>query len=76
MAIKYKMDVLKTLSDRGYSQYKLRREKIMGESTISRLRHGEIVDYNNIEKLCELLNCQIGDLLFYVPDIDKPPYII
>lgn len=76
MAIKYKIDVLKALSDRGYSQYKLRKEKIMGESTISRLRHGEIVDYNNIEKLCELLNCQIGDLLLYVPDLHKPPFII
>ena len=28
------------------------------------------IDLSAIEKLCQLFNCQVGDLLEYVPDSD------
>ena len=68
MPIRYKIDVLAELKKAGYSSYKLRREKIFGERTIQKIREGEIVTADNIAKLCELLNCQVGDLLEYQPE--------
>ena len=66
MPIKYKADILKLLKDAGYSTYKLRKDKIMGEATMQQIREGKPVSWNNIELICKLLNCQPGDLLEYV----------
>lgn len=71
MPIQYKSDVLTALKNAGYSTYKLRREKILGESVIQQLRNGMLVSWQNMERLCHLLNCQPGDLLEYVPGSDK-----
>lgn len=68
MPIRYKIDVLAELKKAGYSSYKLRQEKIFGERTIQKIRNGEIVTADNLAKLCELLNCQVGDLLEYQPE--------
>ena len=68
MPIKYKIDVLAELKKAGFSSYKLRQDKIFGERTIQKIRNGEIVTADNIAKLCELLNCQVGDLLEYQPE--------
>ena len=68
MPIQYKINVLEALKDAGYSSYKLRQDKILGESTISKIRKGEIVSAENLAILCELLNCQVGDLIEYRPN--------
>lgn len=65
MPIKYKMDVLKKLKEAGYSTYRLRKEKIMGEATIQKIRTGEMVSWENVSTICQLLNCQPGDIFFY-----------
>lgn len=68
MPVVYKIDVLSALKEKGYSTYRLRKEKILGESVIQQLRNGEAVSWSNIARLCELLDCQIGDILEYVSD--------
>lgn len=65
MPIRYKIDVLIALKNVGYSTYKLRKDKIMSESTIQKFRNGEIVNADNLALLCKLLNCQPGDILEY-----------
>jgi len=67
MSIKYKIDVLEALREAGYSSYKLRTEKLMSESTIQKLRNGEMVAMSNIDIVCRLLKCQPGDLIEYIP---------
>ena len=68
MALVYKIDVLSALKASGYSTYKLRKEKLLGEATLQQLRNNELVSWKNIETLCKLLNMQIGDIIEYVPD--------
>ena len=65
MALKYKLDVLEALKDKGYSSYSLRKEKLLSESTIQKLRSGEGVSWDNLETLCKLLECDISDILEY-----------
>ena len=65
MPIKYKVDILAALKEKGYTTYKLRHEKIMGESTVQQLRNGELVSWANIGRICGLLDCQPGDILEY-----------
>ena len=65
MPIRYKIDVLTSLKEAGYSSYKLRQMKVFGERVITRLRHKESVSYDVLAKICELLHCQPGDILEY-----------
>ena len=65
MALKYKIDVLEALKEKGYSSYSLRKEKLLSESTIQKLRSGEGVSWDNLETLCKLLECDISDILEY-----------
>ena len=68
MAIRYKIDVLAELKKIGYSSTRIREEKLIGQSYLQQLRKGEIVSWKTIETICELLNCQIGDIVEYVKE--------
>ena len=66
--VKYKLDIMQRLKEAGYSSTTLRREKIFGESVMQAFRSGEIFPNKSLDRLCELLQCQPGDILEYVPD--------
>lgn len=70
MPITYKVDVLALLKAAGYSSYRIRKEKLMGEATLQKIRNNEPVSWENVATICRLLNCQPGDILEYVPDGD------
>ena len=68
MPLQFKVDILETLKEKGYSSYTLRKENILSQSTIQKLREGKGLAWDNIERLCMLLDCQPGDLIEYVKD--------
>lgn len=68
MALKFKIDILEALKAAGYTTYRLRKEKIISESTVQKLRECKPVAWENIETICRLLNCQPGDILAYEDD--------
>ncbi len=68
MSVRYRIDVLAALKEKGYSSTRIRNEKLIGQSYLQQIRNGEIVSVACIDKLCKLLNCQPGDILEYVPD--------
>lgn len=61
-------NILGKLSDCGWSAYRLTKEKIIASSTIDRLRHGDPITTDTIDKICELCQCQPGDLLSWIPN--------
>lgn len=65
MPLSYKTDVLAALGAKGYTTYRLRKERLLSESTVQKLRNGQGVSWDNIETLCQLLSCQPGDILEY-----------
>lgn len=68
MPLRYRIDVLQALKDNGFNTNKLRKEKLLSEGAIQRLRHSEPVSWSNIEQLCKLLQCQPADIMEYVED--------
>lgn len=68
MPIVYKKDILAALKEAGYNTSRLRKEKLLSEGVIQSLRENKYIALQNISKICELLNCQPGDLLEYVPE--------
>ena len=65
MPLNYKIDVLTALKNAGYTTYKIRKEKLLSESTVQKLRNKQPVAWENIATICKLLNCQPGDILEY-----------
>ena len=66
MSLRYKFDVLAALKEKGLTTYQIRKEKLLSESTVQKLRAGTGVSWENIDTLCRLLDCQPGDLMEYV----------
>ena len=71
MPIRYKIDILAALKKKGYSSTRIREEKLIGQSYLQQLRHGELVSWKAIDVICSLLDCQPGDLIEYVNETSK-----
>ena len=66
--MQYKMNVLQALKDAGYNTNKIRKEKIMGEAMLQKLRKGQMVSWATLETICSLLELQPGDIIEFVKD--------
>ena len=62
----YKIDVIETLKENGYNSTKILRENLLSQSALQKLRRGEMVGIKSIEKLCELLDMQPGNIIKYI----------
>lgn len=60
--------ILARLVSAGYTTYLIRKEKILPESTMQKIRTDGTITTDTINTLCRLLDCQPGDLIEYVPD--------
>jgi len=60
-------NILKRLLDNGWSVYRLIKEKKIGNSTLTRIRQQQSITTESINTICELCNCQPGDLMHYEP---------
>lgn len=61
----YKIDVLQALKNKGYSAYRIRKERIIGEAQLTKIRKGEIASKETLNKICELLETEPGDFIGY-----------
>ncbi|MEE1137543.1 MAG: helix-turn-helix transcriptional regulator [Acutalibacteraceae bacterium] len=68
MSLKYKCDILASLKAIGITTYQIRKDKLLSESTVQKLRNKLPISWENIETLCKMLNCQPGDIIEYIPD--------
>lgn len=68
MAIKYKVDVIAALKDAGFSSYRIRKEKLINQAALQKLREGKMIAWEQLNIICGLLHCQPGDLLEYIED--------
>lgn len=61
------------LKEKGYTTYKIRKENLISQSALQKMRTGEgSIDTRTLERLCKVLECQPGDIFEYVTD--KPTH--
>ena len=65
------VDILEELKTKGYTTYKLRKDKVIGEAQIQKIRTGEIASKETLNTICKVLQCQPGDILEYIEDITE-----
>ena len=59
---------MEKLRDSGYSSYRLFKERLLSQSTITKLNNDLPVTVTTIDTICRLTGCQPGELMEYVPD--------
>ena len=57
-----------TMKRKGISQYKLLKEYGFSSGQLDRIRRGESITRYTLNTLCEILNCQVEDIVEYRPD--------
>ena len=67
MAIQYKpgLDIVAMLKAAGYTTYRLRREHLISESALTKMRGHVLPSWNELNTLCSLLKVQPWELLEY-----------
>ena len=62
-----------TMRDRGITQYALIKRYHISPGQITRLKRNESVSTHTIEQFCKILNCQVWDIMQYIPDEESEP---
>ena len=56
------------MKEKGLTTYQIRKQHIITESTLQKLRENRNITTDSIAALCNALECQPGDLMEFVPD--------
>ena len=62
------------LKEKGYTTYRIRKENLIGQRSWTALKNGTGgLDAKSLNRLCDVLDCQPGDLMEYVRDEVRVP---
>lgn len=71
----YKIDIMKELKEKGYTANRMRKEKILSESTMQNIRNKTNITLESINTICIILRCQPSDIIEIAPtDEEKIKY--
>lgn len=59
------IDIMKRLKDNGWTTYRLRKERKIGDATVQRIKSNQSISTETINTICELCDCQPGDIMVY-----------
>lgn len=66
--LEYKIDVIASLKSKGYNSTRILHEGLISQSAMQKLRKNEMIGIKTLERLCELLNKQPGNIIKYTAD--------
>lgn len=59
----YKINIIEELKKAGYNTTIIRRRRLINENSLTAIRRGNSISWSTLEKICDLLNCQPGDII-------------
>ena len=62
------LNILDKLKAAGYTTYRLRKEKLIPESTLTKLRNGQPVTTEALNTICNLTKLKIDQIIEHRPD--------
>lgn len=57
-----------TMQERGITQYDLYTKYNMNRAQLHRLRHNQNIESNTIDRLCNILGCNVEDIMTHIKD--------
>ena len=64
----YKINVIETLKENGYNSTRIFKENVISQAAMQKLRQNEMIGIKTLEKLCELLDMQPGNIIKFIED--------
>lgn len=61
----------KTLKNKGITQYSLIHDYNINEAQLDRFRKNAVIKTSTIDRLCEILDCNVEDICQYVKNTPK-----
>lgn len=58
------------MKEKGISQYALIKKYGISPAQITRLKRNESVSTHTVEMFCQILDCQVGDIMEYIKEDD------
>lgn len=75
--LRYKIDVLAAIKAAGYNTTQIHKSAtagvhtLLGTSALQKLRQRKMVGTKALDQICNLLKCQPGDIIEWIPDKEK-----
>lgn len=63
----YKIDVVQAMADKGYNSYRLKKDNLMSQGTLTKLKNKENVTIKTLNDVCCMLRCDISDIIEIKP---------
>ncbi|MDO4343927.1 MAG: helix-turn-helix transcriptional regulator [Eubacteriales bacterium] len=57
-----------TMKEKGITQYDLYTKHNINRAQVHRLKHNMNVQTNTLDRLCNILNCDIEEIMEHIPD--------
>lgn len=70
MAFSYK-NLWKVLESKDMTKEDLKNATGMSSATIAKLGKNERINMKSLEKICEVLECDIGDVIEFIPEDER-----
>lgn len=70
MAYKYKIDIVKTLSEKGFTSYKIKKNNLLSQGTLQKLKNEGNITLETLDAICCMLRMNIEDVIEIKPTND------
>ena len=58
------------MKEKGLTTYKIRKDNIISQASWTSITHGKSITLETLDRLCDALDCQPGDILSFVRSPD------
>ena len=73
--IRYKIDIMKELTGKGYSYTRIKKEKLLSAQTLENIRRGKSITLDTLNKVCLMTNLRVEDIIEVIAtDEEKEKY--
>ena len=61
--IRYKIDIMKELNDKGYNYTRIRKEKLLSAQTLENIKQGKSITLDTLNKVCLMTKLRVEDII-------------
>lgn len=61
--IRYKIDIMKELNDKGYNYMRIKKEKLLSAQTLENIKQGKSITLDTLNKLCLMTKLRVEDII-------------
>ena len=73
--IRYKIDIMKELNEKGYNYTRIKKEKLLSAQTLENVKQGKSITLDTLNKICLMTKLQVEDIIEVIAtDEEKEKY--